>query len=155
MNTITGTFYRAIDPMHMGSALDGSRGQGRFNAVDQPTLYLSSSRDGVAAAMIKHTSANDPARTVIAVRVENARVFDLRDADSPDHAGISLDDATCDWQQQLREGLRPQSWSVRNTIEESGAHGLIDPSRKSPGLWHLVLFTWNTPSAPAVTVEER
>ncbi|MGO3248647.1 MAG: RES domain-containing protein, partial [Agrococcus casei] len=118
-------------------------------------LYLSSSRDGVAAAMIKHTSANDPARTVIAVRVENARVFDLRDADSPDHAGISLDDATCDWQQQLREGVRPQSWSVRNTIEESGAHGLIDPSRKSPGLWHLVLFTWNTPSAPAVTVEER
>lgn len=155
MNTITGTFYRAIDPMHMGSALDGSRGEGRFNAADQPTLYLSSSRDGVAAAMIKHTSADDPARNVIAVSVENALVFDIRDAEARDSAGISLDDAASDWQEQLRENTRPRSWAVRDAIEQTGAHGLIDPSRKSPGLWHLVLFRWNTPGAPAVTVEER
>ncbi|SJM63240.1 hypothetical protein CZ674_08785 [Agrococcus casei LMG 22410] len=105
--------------------------------------------------MIKHTSANDPARTVIAVRVENARVFDLRDADSPDHAGSSLDDAASDWQEQLRENTRPRSWAVRDAIEQTGAHGLIDPSRKSPGLWHLVLFRWNTPGAPTVTVVDE
>jgi hypothetical protein len=27
---------------------------------------------------------------------------------------------------------------------------LIDPSRKAPGLWHLVLFSWNQDNAPQV-----
>ena len=35
-------------------------------------------------------------------------------------------------------------------IEAQGADGLIDPSRKAPGLWHLVLFRWNVAGAPVV-----
>jgi hypothetical protein len=35
-------------------------------------------------------------------------------------------------------------------LERLGAHGLIDPSRKQPHLWHLTLFDWNNPGAPCV-----
>jgi pentose-5-phosphate-3-epimerase len=37
-------------------------------------------------------------------------------------------------------------------VIEAGANGLIDPSRKRPGLWHLVLFRWNEANGPKVRV---
>ncbi|WP_368074223.1 hypothetical protein [Curtobacterium sp. SGAir0471] len=42
----------------------------------------------------------------------------------------------------------PTSWLVRDRLVALGADGLIDPSRKRPGLWHLVLFRWNTADVP-------
>lgn len=39
---------------------------------------------------------------------------------------------------------------VRDRLIEVGVNGLIDPSRKSPGHWHLVLFRWNMAEAPSV-----
>ncbi|WP_220034109.1 hypothetical protein [Curtobacterium sp. MCLR17_043] len=38
---------------------------------------------------------------------------------------------------------------MRDRLIDIGANGLIDPSRKSPGLWHLVLFRWSVADAPA------
>ena len=38
---------------------------------------------------------------------------------------------------------------MRDRLIEVGADGLIDPSRKSLGLWHLVLFRWNVADAPS------
>nr|WP_250892925.1 hypothetical protein [Curtobacterium flaccumfaciens] len=32
---------------------------------------------------------------------------------------------------------------VRDRHIEASSDGLIDPSRKSPGLWHLALFRWS------------
>ncbi len=58
---VRGTFHRAIDPTHRDSALAGSRSAGRYSRPDEPTLYLSSSRGGVAAAMIAHADHRSPA----------------------------------------------------------------------------------------------
>lgn len=51
---IEGVFYRAIDPAYRDFALSGSRTPGRYSRGDQPTLYLSSSPQGVEAAMQAH-----------------------------------------------------------------------------------------------------
>ena len=69
-----------------------------------------------------------------------------------DRAGIQLSDALAPWQAIADAGGTPPSWVVRDRLIEIGANGLIDPSRKSPGLWHLVLFRWNVDGAPTVRV---
>jgi RES domain-containing protein len=63
--------------------------------------------------------------------------------------GIDLEDALAPWQAIVEAGGTPRSWTVRDRLIEVGANGLIDPSRKSPGLWHLVLFRWNVAGAPS------
>lgn len=55
-STVSGTFYRAVDPGHEADVLCGSRIPGRYSPADAPTLYVSSSRDGVSVAMRAHSS---------------------------------------------------------------------------------------------------
>ena len=69
---------------------------------------------------------------------------------SQEAAGIHLADAVAPWQEVVAAGETPRSWIVRDRLVGLGANGLIDPSRKSPGLWHLVLFRWNDAGAPTV-----
>ena len=148
--TVRGTFYRAIDPAFRDAALAGSRSPGRYSRADQPTLYLSSSVDGVEAAMIAHRGARAAAREIVEVEVEAPGIVDLRDAHALEAAGIHLADAVAPWQEVVAAGEVPRSWIVRDRLVGLGANGLIDPSRKSPGLWHLVLFRWNDAGAPSV-----
>lgn len=150
MIEVNGTFYRAVDPARIGAAFDGSIAAGRYNAGGQRALYLSASRDGVAAALIKHTTPGDPERAIVAARVAASDILDLRDARSCKEYGIDPEEAFGDWQAELASDARPASWSVRDRAEDIGAQGLIDPSRKRPGLWHLTLFRWNEPGAPTV-----
>lgn len=150
MIEVNGTFFRAVDPAHIGTAFAGSRAAGRYNAAEQRTLYLSASREGVAAALIKHSSPGDRERAIVAARVTASDILDLRDARSCREYGIDPEDAFGDWHAELGKGARPASWSVRDRAERLGAQGLIDPSRKRPGLWHLTLFKWNEPGAPTV-----
>lgn len=148
--TVIGTFYRAVDPAHRAAALAGSRSAARYSPADVPTLYLSASPDGVAAAMVAHTGARSPALDVLAVEVVADRVVDLRAHEALRSAGIDPADAAADWQETVAAGGSPPSWRVRTALEQRGAHGLIDPSRRRPDLWHLVLFRWNRPGAPGV-----
>ena len=64
--------------------------------------------------------------------------------------GVDVDAAAAPWQEDVAAGMAPASWEVRDRLIELGAHGLIDPSRKRPGLWHLTLFSWNQPGAASV-----
>lgn len=148
---VRGTFHRAIDPAFRGSALAGSRSAGRYSRTEEPTLYLSSSRDGVAAAMVAHADDRSPALEVVEVHVDADRIVDLRDAATLARLGVRLEDATAPWQPMVAAGGTPSSWRVRDALVASGSHGLIDPSRQTPGLWHLVLFAWNTRGAPTAT----
>ncbi|MDT0277225.1 RES family NAD+ phosphorylase [Blastococcus goldschmidtiae] len=148
--TVSGTFYRAVDPAHRAAALAGSRSAGRYSPADVPTLYLSASREGVAAAMLAHTGARIPALDVPAFAVAADRIVDLRAHEALRSAGIDPADAAADWQEIVAAGGSPPSWRVREALERRGAHGLIDPSRRQPHLWHLVLFRWNGPVAPSV-----
>ncbi|NLS08506.1 RES family NAD+ phosphorylase [Nesterenkonia sp. MY13] len=148
--TLEGTFYRAVDPQYRDYALSGSRNPGRYSRADQPTLYLSSTPDGVEAAMIAHRDQHSAGLTLVEVSVQASGIFDLRDAESRAVAGLRLGDATAEWKQLVAAGIEPSSWRVRRELEERGAQGLVDPSRKAPGLWHLVLFRWNEPGAAQV-----
>ena len=147
---IHGTFYRAIDPRFRANAITGSRSAGRYSRPSQPTLYLSSSIDGVEAEMIAHKDDRPAALQVLRLKVEASCIVDLRDTASLATIGINSADAARPWQEEARTGGTPQSWTVRDRLVEAGANGLIDPSRKRPGLWHLVLFRWNSGDAPIV-----
>ncbi|WP_235940730.1 RES family NAD+ phosphorylase [Paramicrobacterium fandaimingii] len=147
---IRGTFYRAIDPSFRQFAIAGSRSAGRYSRPHQPTLYLSSSVEGVEAAMIAHRDQRSPALEVMAVEVEARSIVDLRDTAALEATGVTFADAIAPWQETVASGGTPSSWAVRDTLVARGANGLIDPSRKKPGLWHLVLFRWNEADAPTV-----
>lgn len=144
-----GIFYRAVDPAHRETALSGSRGPGRFSRADQPTLYLSASPEGVAAAMMAHNGAPG-ARCILRFSVEARDICDLRDRSGLAQAGLDPAAGAAPWQKIVQNGGAPPSWMLRKKLEQCGARGLIDPSRKAPGLWHLVLFAWNCPDGARV-----
>ena len=150
MCTVTGSFFRAVDPAYRATALEGARSAGRYSPPDVPTLYLSSSREGVAAAMIAHEDNRTPNLEVLQFDVEAERIVDLRDHEALKSLGIDPADAAADWQELVAAGRSPSSWKVREALESFGARGLIDPSRKQPHLWHLTLFSWNADGAPSV-----
>ncbi|MBM7477075.1 RES domain-containing protein [Curtobacterium herbarum] len=104
--------------------------------------------------MIAHKAARSAALEIIEVDVNAFGIVDLRDAAAVHAAGIDLADAVAPWQEIAARGGTPSSWMVRDRLIELGANGLIDPSRTSPGLWHLVLFRWNEPGAPSVRLRE-
>lgn len=149
-SSVRGTFYRATDPAYRHLALEGSRSAGRFSPRDTPTLYLSSSLEGVAAAMLAHTNSESPTREVLSFEVSAFRIADLRDRATMTAIGVDVEAAAAPWQDDVAAGRAPVSWGVRERLLELGAQGLIDPSRKRPGLWHLTLFVWNEPGAPSV-----
>lgn len=149
---VEGVFYRAVEPSYTRYALAGSRVPGRYSAAGQPTLYLSSSIEGVDAAMIAHVDERSAELDTIEFEVSADRIFDMRDPEARRVADIELADAVAPWKEIVSLGGRPPSWDVRQRVENLGAFGLIDPSRKAPGLWHLVLFAWNTANAPCVRV---
>lgn len=150
--TLRGTFFRAIDPQFRAYAIAGSRSAGRYSRPSEPTLYLSASVDGVEAAMIAHTDGRSATLETVAIDVEASGIVDLRDAAVLTRLGIDIADAVAPWQDVASAGGTPRSWTVRDRLVAAGAHGLIDPSRQRPGLWHLVLFRWNDGDAPKVQV---
>src|SRR5699024_11238122 len=81
---------------------------------------------------------------------EATGTVDLRDHAELARLGIDPADAAAKWQADASAGRTPPSWGVRSALEDQGARGLIDPSRRRPGLWHLTLFAWNRPGAPTV-----
>ncbi|WP_145951264.1 hypothetical protein [Micrococcus luteus] len=68
--------------------------------------------------------------------------------------GVDLADAMALWRPAVEAGEEPSSWAVHRRLEAAGAHGLIDPSRTAPGLWHLTLFRWNDDGGPRVRLVE-
>ena len=154
LTDIDGIFYRAIDPAYRNFALSGSRGPGRYSDSDQPTLYLSSSPEGVEAAMTSHSANRRASLEIVRVSVTTNKIIDLRNDEALLAAGSDLGDAIAPWQEIGREGGVPRSWKVRKRLESLGIKGLIDPSRKAPGRWHLVLFSWNHDSHSRVFLLE-
>lgn len=146
---VDGVLYRAVDSAYRTSALAGSRLPGRYSAAGQSTLYLSSSPEGVTAAMAAHGDARSDL-TLLAFDVHAEDIVDLRVPAALTAARVAIEDAVAPWQDVVAAGGVPRSWGVRQRLEDLGAQGLIDPSRTRPGLWHLVLFRWNTEGAARV-----
>lgn len=104
--------------------------------------------------MKSHNANRSANLDIVKVRFIADKILDLRNADAVLAAGIDLNDAIAPWQEIVNEGGIPYSWNVRNRLESLGVNGLIDPSRKAPGLWHLVLFSWNNNSQSHVNIIE-
>lgn len=152
---VRGDFYRAVRAEHIAQALNGSREAGRYSRRDQPTLYLSASIEGVAAAMVAYSERDAPPRITVGVEVEAEGILDLRSPAALAGSGFAARDAFSDWQSIVAAGGEPLSWKVRDWIQARGGNGLIDPSRQAPGVWHLVLFCWNAGAGPRVRLRDH
>ncbi|WP_428970441.1 RES family NAD+ phosphorylase [Sphingomonas sp. Xoc002] len=150
LSTVRGRFFRAVVPGFEQTALSGSVRAGRYSRPHQPTLYLSSSEAGVTAAMVAHAGLTED-RHVLQFEVNAADIFDLRASRALDEVRRKAGDPLSGWQEIAERGGEPASWHARDWIESIGAKGLIAPSRKAPGLWHLVLFSWNVAGSPTVS----
>ena len=134
-----GPCWRAVAMGAEGRVLDGTVRAGRYNRPGERTLYMSSSPEGVAAAMARYGEAD---RALMRLMVEADRLVDLRDRVAC--AALEIDPAAAkqDWIAALDRGETPPSWRVADRARAVGAAGLIDRSRRAPGQWHLVLFGW-------------
>lgn len=150
--SVDGVFYRTIDTAYRSDAIAGSRLAGRYSSSEQPTLYLSATLEGMEAAIGTHRENRSSKQEVVEIEVVGDKIFDLRDMEACLAANIELSEALSPWQQLVAQEKQPTSWDVRDRIIDLGGKGLIDPSRKKPGLWHLVLFEWNRENAPTVRV---
>ncbi len=99
--------------------------------------------------MIANNDVRPEAVEIVAIDVEASGIVDLRDVSAVKAVGIDLEDALAPWQRIAEAGGTQRLRAVRDRLIEIGANGLIDPSRKSLGLWHLVLFRWNVADAPS------
>lgn len=149
---VSGIFYRAVSDSLGVDPMAGSVAAGRYSRPSQRTLYMSSSEEGVTAAMHAHPVRSGENRLTWPLMVDADRIADLRDDAIFQVIRMQREDALRPWQEGLAKGDEPTSWAVRAALESMGAAGLIDPSRKAPGLWHLVLFHWNKPNTPSVEV---
>ncbi|MCV7577481.1 hypothetical protein M3E72_010780 [Micrococcus luteus] len=108
-------------------------------------------RVGYGPSRVERIMAQPGFEEQLAFDVQAERIVDLRDAEALATLGIDLADAVAPWKPAVEAGEEPSSWAVRRRLEEAGAHGLIDPPRTVPGLWHLTPFRWNGGGAPRVT----
>lgn len=118
----------------------------RFNRMGQDAIYLSPDETSARVAIGQYVKAGDPPRVLIPFEVERCRLFDLRHPDAASTYAL----AGKPWLRTLAEGGTPLSWQAANQLRDQGHPGLIDPSRRQPGLWHITLFRWNEPGAPRV-----
>ena len=106
---VTGSFYRAVNPAHQDAPLLGSRLAGRYSEPTQPTLYLSSSPQGVDAAMLAHAQGRVDELVLLKFHVEAHNIVDLRDPAVLFAAGVNLADAVAPWQDIVKIGGEPSS----------------------------------------------
>jgi RES domain-containing protein len=119
----------------------------RFNRLGQDALYLSPHEEAARVAIGEYVRPDDPPRLLLRYHVAACDLLDLR---LPENAAL-YELAKQPWQPPHRAGKAPPSWGAADEIRQRGIKGLIDPSRRRPGLWHITLFNWNAADAPNVT----
>jgi RES domain-containing protein len=149
LTRISGTFVRIAFAQDADITLQRghpARPAARFNRKGQDALYLSPDETSARVAIGQYVTPDDPPRVLLTFEVGRCALFDLRD---PRSAELYAK-ARKPWQDALAAGTEPASWEVADHLRASGHVGLIDPSRRRPGLWHITLFRWNGPGAPDV-----
>ncbi|WP_428526984.1 RES family NAD+ phosphorylase [Roseibium sp.] len=143
------SFVKIINPGEGALILErghASRPPARFNRPGQDALYLSPDETSARVAIGQYITCDNRDRVLISLEVSACRLLDLRDVEHSELYAL----ARQPWLAPLKSGLEPPSWIAADLIRAMGYHGLIDPSRRRPGLWHITLFRWNTPDAPNV-----
>ena len=124
------------------------RPAGRYNRKGEDALYLTLNEASARVAMKKYAADITFPIFLIHFQISNCSLVDLRLTANKDLKSKSVKD----WSQELKQGLEPSSWQVSDYLRRNGEIGLIDPSRKSPSVWHVTLFRWNEPDAPTVSI---
>ncbi|MCF8468659.1 MAG: RES family NAD+ phosphorylase [Sneathiella sp.] len=123
-----------------------ARPPSRFNRAGEDALYLSPDAESARVAIGEYVRPGNPPRLLLRYEVGPCSLFDLRHPDNGDVYEL----ARQSWRNAMARGENPISWRASDHIRKNGHAGLIDPSRRRPGLWHITLFHWNTPGAPEV-----
>jgi RES domain-containing protein len=149
LTEISGNFVRIIYADEITLTLtrkDPLRPAARFNRTGQDALYLSPDEQSARVAIGEYVKSTDRPRLLLHFEISPCRLFDLR----ADKAAAIYALAAQPWQPAVARGDEPRSWQAADELRRAGHVGLIDPSRQSPGLWHITLFQWNVPGAPTV-----
>ena len=151
--SISGKFYRIVSAGNAAAPLVGAvTPEGRFHHGGQSALYVSSSPAWAFKAVEAYLKPGDPPRLIFPLNLEPARVVDLRDLQLCAQLGIDPADAAIPWLPQRSENCPASTWRASDAARRSGADGMIYTARSAPERWHLVLFRWNEPGAPVVSV---
>lgn len=118
----------------------------RFNRRGQDALYLSPDIESAKVAIGQDVRDSDSPRVVLTFEVEKCALFDLRNPEASEIYVL----ASQPWRGPVATGGSVKSWLAADDLRDRGHLGLIDPSRRRPGLWHITLFHWNEPGAPNV-----
>ena len=118
----------------------------RFNRLGQDALYLSPDVESARVAIGQDVRTGDRPRVLLTFEVQRCALFDLRAPEAADIYAL----ASQPWRKLVSAGSEPSSWSAADRLRTEGYVGLIDPSRRRPGLWHITLLRWNEPNAPSV-----
>nr|WP_254170502.1 RES family NAD+ phosphorylase [Roseibium polysiphoniae] len=118
----------------------------RFNRKGQDALYLSPDELSARVAIGQYVTPETSERVLLTFDLSDCRLCDLRHPDAAELYEL----ARQPWIAPLEAGATPPSWSAADEIRKAGFDGLIDPSRRRPGLWHVTLFRWNEGDGPKV-----
>lgn len=151
IHPLAGQFWRSAFVGDEDSLLEPARApMGRWHHNGQPALYLSETPDGCRVATKAYHRNGDPIRNIYPLRVDNAHVIDLRQPVVRVELSITLADLHVFWADLNSLGETPITWLIGDQIRNTGASGILTPSRSRPDLTHLTLFRWNTNDAPTV-----
>ena len=149
LTEISGRFVKIVwahDPeVHLERG-NANRPPARFNRMGEDALYLSPDAESARVAIGQDVRAGDRPRILLTFEVERCRLIDLRAPEASELYEL----ARQPWRKLLSAGGVPSSWSAADQVRLRGAVGLIDPSRRRSGLWHITLFRWNEQGAPNV-----
>jgi len=106
---------------------------GRFHHSGQVALYTSCSEDGARVAIKRYLKSDDPARIIIPLQINAARVYDITKTDLSSRASVV-------WQDCFAKGEPAPTWEYSDAARDAGAQGMLYASRSRPDLTHFVLF---------------
>jgi len=154
VTALGGTFYRIKFLHEAGDILGPARApEGRSHYGGQPALYLSKTPEGTVIAVRRYMRVDDPPRGIFPLRIEAARVVDLRDPAATAHFGIDVTHRAAEWQPIRATGAPSPTWAISDRVRALGLDGMLYASRSAPDRTHLTLFRWNTPGAPRVATD--
>ncbi len=149
LTEISGTFVKIVwanDPDVYLERGAPDRPPARFNRAGQDALYLSPNEESAKVAIGQDVREGDRPRVLLKFGVQKCTLFDLRSLENAEIYEL----ARHPWRQLVAAGNDPLSWTAADEVRRMGHVGLIDPSRRRPGLWHIALFRWNEEAAPDV-----